>query len=87
MSMTLPTASVNRRLIRLLAAAAATAAAVTAVYADTNQPPQIPTCDKKIGTLAVNEPQDPWWTAMQLDSPAGAHQGFTSAPVQVLYPG
>ena len=31
MSMTLPTASVNRRLIRLLAAAAATAAAVTAV--------------------------------------------------------
>ena len=32
--------------------------------------PQIPTCDKKIGTLAVQEPQDPWWTAMQLDSPA-----------------
>jgi len=68
--MTLPTASLNRRLIRLLAAATATAAAVTAAYADTNQPPQIPTCDKKIGTLAVNEPQDPWWTAMQLDSPA-----------------
>jgi hypothetical protein len=70
MRMTPSTVSANRRLVRLLAAAAATAAAVTAAYADTNQPPQIPTCDKKIGTLAVNEPQDPWWTAMQLDSPA-----------------
>jgi curli biogenesis system outer membrane secretion channel CsgG len=32
--------------------------------------PEIPTCEKKIGTLAVQEPQNPWWTAMQLDSPA-----------------
>jgi len=66
-------ASGERRLVHLIIAVTATAAAtvtMTAAYADTSQPPQIPTCDKKIGTLAVNEPQDPWWTAMQLDSPA-----------------
>jgi hypothetical protein len=64
-------ASGERRLVHLIIAATAAAAlTVTAAYADTNQAPQIPTCDKKIGTLAVNEPQDPWWTAMQLDSPA-----------------
>jgi Curli production assembly/transport component CsgG len=71
MSMTLSTAYPFRRLVLLLAAVTAiTAAAMTAAYADTSQAPQIPTCDKKLGTLAVNEPQDPWWTAMQLDSPA-----------------
>jgi hypothetical protein len=66
-------ASGERCLVHLIIAATATAAATVAVgaaYADTAQPPQIPVCDKKIGTLAVNEPQDPWWTAMQLDSPA-----------------
>lgn len=64
-------ASGERRLVHLIiAVTAAATVTVTAAYADTSQPPQIPTCDKKIGTLAVNEPQDPWWTAMQLDSPA-----------------
>jgi hypothetical protein len=71
MSMTLSTAYPYRRLVVLLAAVTAiTAATMTAAHADTSQAPQIPTCDKKLGTLAVNEPQDPWWTAMQLDSPA-----------------
>src|SRR5579859_2031572 len=75
MSLSSSTASMHSRLARILAAVAVTAtvttiAAVTAARADTSQPPQIPTCDKKLGTLAVNEPQDPWWTAMQLDSPA-----------------
>jgi hypothetical protein len=66
-----PYLDVHRRMVRVLAAVAATAAVtVTVAQADTSQPPQIPTCDKKLGTLAVNEPQDPWWTAMQLDSPA-----------------
>ena len=46
--------------------------------ADSGQPPQIPTCDKKIGTLAVTEPQDPWWTAMQLDSPAALIKVYVS---------
>ena len=68
----LRTAPFHRRLLGLLAAVTATAAATVTLtaYADTSQAPQIPICDKKIGTLAVNEPQDPWWTAMQLDSPA-----------------
>jgi hypothetical protein len=33
-------------------------------------PPAIPTCPKKIGTLAVKEPENNWWTAYQLESPA-----------------
>jgi hypothetical protein len=71
MSTTLSTAYLYRRPVLLLAAVTAiAAAAMPAAYADTSQAPQIPTCDKKLGTLAVNEPQDPWWTAMQLDSPA-----------------
>lgn len=48
------------------------------VKADSSQPPQIPTCDKKIGTLAVTEPQDPWWTSMQLDSPAALIKVYVS---------
>jgi hypothetical protein len=71
MSMTPSTAYLYRRLVLLLVVVTVTAAAtVTPAHADTSQAPQIPTCDKKLGTLAVNEPQDPWWTAMQLDSPA-----------------
>ena len=31
--------------------------------------PEIPTCDKKIGTLAVTEPQDQWWLQYNLESP------------------
>lgn len=31
---------------------------------------EIPVCDKKIGTLAVNEPENQWWTALNLESPA-----------------
>jgi len=30
----------------------------------------VPTCDKKYCTLAVKEPDDNWWAAMNLDSPA-----------------
>ena len=69
MSTTLAAVSVRSWLLRALIAATA-GAGIGAACADTNQPPKIPTCDKKLGTLTVNEPQDPWWTAMQLDSPA-----------------
>jgi hypothetical protein len=31
--------------------------------------PQIPVCDKKMGTLAVQEPQNQWWVQYNLDSP------------------
>jgi curli biogenesis system outer membrane secretion channel CsgG len=30
----------------------------------------IPTCDKKFGTMAVDEPEQKWWLAYQLESPA-----------------
>src|SRR6266478_5255798 len=41
-------------------------------------PPAIPVCDKKIGTLAVTEPQNQWWTALNLDSPAALIKVFVS---------
>ena len=31
--------------------------------------PQIPTCDRKLGTLSVKEPENSWWTEYHLDSP------------------
>jgi hypothetical protein len=31
--------------------------------------PQIPICDRKLGTLSVEEPQNSWWTEYHLDSP------------------
>jgi curli biogenesis system outer membrane secretion channel CsgG len=40
------------------------------------QPPEIPTCDKKIGTLSVAEPENQWWTALQLESPASLIKVF-----------
>jgi curli biogenesis system outer membrane secretion channel CsgG len=50
----------------------------TAVIAADAPPPQIPVCDKKIGTLAVTEPQNQWWTALNLDSPAALIKVFVS---------
>ena len=32
-------------------------------------PPAIPTCDTKIGTMAVAEPENNWWTQYNLESP------------------
>jgi hypothetical protein len=37
--------------------------------ADKTPPPEIPTCDKKIGTLAVAEPETKWWSELNLESP------------------
>jgi curli biogenesis system outer membrane secretion channel CsgG len=50
----------------------------TATLAADAPPPQIPVCDKKIGTLAVTEPQNQWWTALNLDSPAALIKVFVS---------
>lgn len=41
-------------------------------------PPQIPTCDKKIGTLAVTEPENKWWVQYQLESPEALIKVFVS---------
>ena len=42
--------------------------AATAQAADVPEP-QIPTCNKRLGTLSVTEPDNNWWTQYQLDSP------------------
>jgi len=43
-----------------------------------DQGPTIPTCDKKIGTLAVVEPENKWWTSLNLDSPEALIKEFVA---------
>lgn len=49
-------------------AAVAFSAATSAAEKDTKTP-QIPTCDKRIGTLSVKQPENNWWTAYNLETP------------------
>jgi curli biogenesis system outer membrane secretion channel CsgG len=44
---------------------------------DTKEP-VIPTCDAKIGTLAVTEPENKWWIALNLESPEALIKVFVS---------
>jgi hypothetical protein len=46
--------------------------------ADTPPPDEIviPVCAKKIGTLAVTEPEDQWWVAYELESPEALIKAF-----------
>jgi len=64
--------------VALLLASGGAALSATAARAAEAPPPQIPVCDKKIGTLAVTEPQNQWWTALNLDSPAALIKVFVS---------
>ncbi len=52
----------------------------SASYAGSNAQPQIPRCSHRIGTLAVQEPQNgnPWWTSMNLESPAALIKVYVS---------
>ena len=52
----------------------------SASCAAADAPPQIPRCNKAIGTLAVHNPQetDAWWTAMNLESPAALLKVYVS---------
>jgi hypothetical protein len=43
--------------------------AAGAAFAKDEGKTEIPSCDKKIGSLAVNEPQNKWWTRYGLESP------------------
>jgi curli biogenesis system outer membrane secretion channel CsgG len=64
---------------RLVAAAVVTAlCACVAVQAADKPPPEIPKCDKKVGTLAVTEPENKWWTALNLESPEALIKVFVS---------
>src|SRR5271154_6111409 len=67
----------NRYCIALLIAASGFLLDASAAKADA-PPPQIPTCDKKIGTLAVTEPQNQRWTQLNLESPAALIKVFVS---------
>jgi len=40
--------------------------------------PEIPTCDKKIGTLAVTEPENKWWIQYNLESPEALIKVYVS---------
>jgi hypothetical protein len=40
--------------------------------------PEIPTCDKKIGTLAVTEPENRWWLQYNLESPEALIKVYVS---------
>jgi curli biogenesis system outer membrane secretion channel CsgG len=74
--MTIP--NVHRSVLGRVASGALLLAAAAAAWAADPPPPQIPVCAKKIGTLAVVEPENPWWTAMQLESPAALIKVFVS---------
>ena len=67
-----------RYCVALLLASGGAALPATAARAAEAPPPQIPVCDKKIGTLAVTEPQNQWWTALNLDSPAALIKVFVA---------
>jgi hypothetical protein len=70
----------NRRFIvgGLTSLVLSSAGLVASARAADAPPPQIPTCDKRIGTLAVTEPENNWWTQYQLDSPEALIKVFVS---------
>ena len=70
-----------RNTTRFWVAAALAGAALTggvqATEKDTKEP-VIPTCEKKIGTLAVTEPENRWWQELNLESPEALIKVFVS---------
>lgn len=60
----------------LLALGILAAAATPALAKD--EEPQIPVCSKKIGTLAVVEPENKWWRAYDLESPEALIKVFVN---------
>lgn len=57
---------------------AALLAGPAAMAAAKAPPPEVPTCDKKIGTLAVAEPENKWWTSLNLESPEALLKVYVS---------
>jgi hypothetical protein len=60
-----------------LAALLATAASPALAAKDDGEP-QIPVCSKKIGTLAVVEPENKWWHGYNLESPEALIKVFVA---------
>ncbi|HEY0766372.1 MAG TPA: CsgG/HfaB family protein [Steroidobacteraceae bacterium] len=72
----LPHKSQKSAVLTLLAVSAV--CATVAARAADQPPPEIPTCDKKIGTLSVAEPENKWWLAYNLESPEALIKVFVS---------
>ncbi|HVW70846.1 MAG TPA: CsgG/HfaB family protein [Steroidobacteraceae bacterium] len=51
--------------------------ALSCLAADAPEP-EIPICDKKIGTLAVTEPENKWWVQYNLESPEALIKVYVS---------
>ena len=66
------------RLIVLTSLATAGLLSTAAAFAADNPEPEIPTCDKKIGTLSVVEPENQWWRQYNLESPEALIKVFVS---------
>jgi hypothetical protein len=62
----------------LLAASLATAGTAFAKDKNELEATDLPTCDKKIGVMAVDEPENNWWTALNLESPAALLKVYAS---------
>jgi len=56
----------------------AAAASPGVVFAGDDAASAIPTCDKKYGTMAVDEPETKWWSQYNLESPAALIKVFAS---------
>jgi curli biogenesis system outer membrane secretion channel CsgG len=61
----------------LLLAAILAATSSVALAGDAKQP-EIPVCDKKIGTLSVVEPENKWWVQYNLESPEALIKVFVA---------
>lgn len=66
------------KLIVLTSLAVAGVCGSLTVFATTAPEPEIPLCDKKIGTLAVSEPQNKWWVQYNLESPEALIKVYVS---------
>lgn len=71
-------ARLNRLLIATTAAALCAPSATWAAKEKDTPTPTIPVCAKKIGTLAVTEPEEKWWLALNLESPEALIKVFVA---------
>ncbi len=68
----------SHRILVAAAIAGSVLAGPLAQAAAKNAPPEIPTCDKRIGTLAVAEPENKWWSSLNLESPEALLKVYVS---------
>lgn len=64
--------------VGFIAAFVSIAPSLAVAAGDASETIQIPVCDKKIGTLAVTEPETKWWQAYNLESPEALIKVFVS---------